>query len=138
MNKLYAESHIRNLILMAKSDNHMDDRELAVILKIGQEKGFSKDEIEYFIQDDSNFDLIQPTEIIECFEQLYDLGLVMIADGIIEDDEIDFCTDFAEKLGLSSKEANMITFSIAEGLENNFSKYTIYETTKKLLQEIGE
>lgn len=138
MDRLYAESHIRNLILMAKSDDHMDERELAVILKIGQEKGFSKDEIEYFIQDDSNFDLIQPTEIIECFEQLYDLGLVMMADGIIEDDEIDFCTDFAEKLGLSSKEANMITLSIAEGLENSFSKHTIYQTTKKLLQEIGE
>ena len=63
MNRIYNESHIRNLILMAKSDNYIDHRELDVIYTIGEEKGFSREEIEYFLIDDSQFELIQPQEI---------------------------------------------------------------------------
>lgn len=138
MNQLYAESHIRNLILMAKSDNYLDQRELAIIMKIGLEKGFTEDEINYFVRDDSYFDLIPPKQLIECFEQLYDLGLVMMADGIIQDNELNYYKKFAEKLGLSNKHANFVTLTIVEGLDNNFGKNTIFQASKKFLQEIEE
>lgn len=138
MNQIYNESHIRNLILMAKSDDHVDDTELEIIFKIGKERGFTEQEINYFLKDETSFKIIQPKEIEECFEQLYDLALVMMADGIIEDDEMDFCTEFAEELGLESKEASFIVMSIVEGLENNFAKTTIYQTSRKFLEELED
>ncbi len=138
MNQFYNESHIRNLILMAKSDNHVHDKELEVIFRIGKERGFTEQEINGFIEDNSSFKIIQPKEIKECFEQLYNLVLVMMADGIVEDNEMDFCTAFAEKLGLDTKPAIFTVMSIVEGLEDNFTKTTIYQTARKFLEELTD
>ena len=39
------ESHVRNLILMAKADNSIDKSELEVIFTVGKQRGFSKEEV---------------------------------------------------------------------------------------------
>ncbi|MCP4520832.1 MAG: TerB family tellurite resistance protein [Cytophagales bacterium] len=137
MGSFHNESHIKNLIMMAQSDDHVDQSEIDIICSIAKNRGISEEKVKELIASgDTDFEISKPDTIDECFEQLYDLALVMMADGIIDDDEMDFCTDFAEQLGLAPKEANFIVLSIVEGLENQFSKSTIHQASERFLAHI--
>ncbi len=129
------ESHLRNLILMAKSDNDIDKSELEVIFKVGQDRGFSNEEIKKFLVDTTERELYVPDNDKERFEQLYDLTQVMLADGIIEDDEMEFCTDFAGRLGFRKTIAWLLILMILEGLEKSVDKEWIYDRCYALLRE---
>ncbi|WP_158838324.1 hypothetical protein [Polaribacter sp. L3A8] len=43
------KGHFLNLYMIALSDNNFDEKELETILKIGEEKGISKEEFEKII-----------------------------------------------------------------------------------------
>ena len=127
------ESHVRNLILMAKADNSIDKSELEVIFTVGKQRGFSKEEVIECIQDNKRTGLIKPEAVIEKFEQLHDLVLVMLADGVIEDDEMDFIVNFANKLGFRKVTSAFIVTYILEGREHDLSQRQIYNRIKKIL-----
>ena len=127
------ESHVRNLILMAKADNSIDKRELEVIFKVGKEHGFSKEEVIEFIKDNKSTGLIKPESVMEKFDQLHDLALVMLADGVIEDEEMDFIVNFSNKLGFRKVTSAFIVTYILEGREQDLSQRQIYKRIKKTL-----
>lgn len=127
------ESHVRNLILMAKSDNSIDRKELEIIMQIGKERGFDREEVIDFIKDNKRTGLIRPESVLEKFEQLHDLVMVMLADGLIEDDEMDFIVNFANKLGFRKVTSAFIVTYILEGKEQGLSQRQIYNRIKKIL-----
>ena len=127
------ESHVRNLILMAKSDNSIDKKELEVIMQVGKERGFDRDEVIEFIKDNQRTGLIRPDTVLEKFEQLHDLVLVMLADGVIEEDEMDFIVNFANKLGFRKVTSAFIVTYILEGKEQDLSQRQIFNRIKKIL-----
>jgi len=127
------ESHVRNLILMAKSDNSIDKSELEVIFKIGKERGFSQEEVKDFIKDNKRTGLVRPDTVLEKYEQLFDLVQVMLADGIIEDDEMEFIVNFANKLGFRKITSAFVVTYILEGIESDLSARQIYNRIKKIL-----
>ncbi len=129
------ESHLRNLILMAKSDNDIDKTELEVIFGIGKERGFSDGQIKEFLIDSNRRELYIPDNDLERFDQLYDLTQVMLADGVVEDDEMDFCTGFAGKLGFRKTISWMLILLILEGIEKGIDKEWIYDRCHGFLRE---
>lgn len=124
------ESHMRNLILMAKSDNSIDESEVEVIINIGLERGFTQKQIKDMIRNNHDPQIIKPEGDREMFEQLYDLTLVMCADGIIEDDEMEFITNFANEIGFRKTSSAFIVVSILEGMDNNLSVDEIFTKTR--------
>jgi hypothetical protein len=113
---------------MAKSDHSIDQSELEVTYKIGLHRNFTESEIKDLLRNNDRHKLIIPENDQDKFEQLYDLILVMMADGIIEDDEMEFCIDFGNKLGLRKTRAALLIIEIVEGLEGDFD---IFNKTKK-------
>lgn len=129
------ESHLKNLILMARSDNDIDTNEVQEIFKIGLERGFSEEEVKGFLTQKGRNELIIPENDTERFEQLYDLTKVMLADGIIEDDEMEFCTGFAGKLGFRKTISWLLILLILEGIEKGVDKEWIYDRCRSFLKE---
>ncbi len=127
------ESHLKNLILMARSDNDIDKSEVDVIMKIGKERGFTEVQIKDMLKSNERTDLITPENDNERFEQLYDLTQVMLADGIIEDDELEYCTKFANKIGFRKTISWMLILLILEGVEKGVDKEWIYHRCKHYL-----
>lgn len=88
------------LISLAKTDGTIDDKEMALIMRIGHAHGFSDVQIADFIEKsdpaDVDFDILNPEEK---FETLYDLVHLMKVDGRVFDEEIFFCMNMARKLG---------------------------------------
>lgn len=124
------ESHMRNLILMAKSDNSIDKSEVEVIIKIGLQRGFTEKQVKTMIRNNQDPNIVKPEGEKEMFEQLYDLTLVMCADGIIEDDEMEFITGFANEIGFRKTSSALIVVCILEGMDNNLPQEQIYQETK--------
>ena len=94
--------HLNILAQLAKVDGHADDSELKVIRTVGASKNISDVEIERAIEEaDSSTPLpsLEAMEKEEKMELLYNLALVMKADGIIHKEEMKFCLGVIKKLG---------------------------------------
>ena len=127
------EAHLRNLILMARSDNDIDKSEVDVIVNIGIDRGFTEGQIKKMLKNNDRSELFIPDNDHERFDQLYDLTQVMLADGIIEDDEMEYCTNFANKIGFRKTISWLLILLILEGVEKGVDKEWIYHRCKHYL-----
>lgn len=133
------ESHMKNLIMMARSDNSIDKTEVDVIMQIGEERGLSKARVKELLTSKDKAKIIPPDSPRDMFEQLFDLTRVMCADDVIEDDEMEFVTGFANKIGFRKMSSAFIVDRILEGMEEKLSKDQIFEATKMYMRtKIGE
>ena len=90
------------------------------------------------IRNDRTPEIIPPEGEKEMFDQLYDLTLVMLADGIIEEDEMEFVTGFANQIGFRKTSSAFIVDSILEGMENKQTQNQIYRETQSFMKNIIE
>ena len=84
-------SHIKNLIALAAADGHVDDCEVDFIAEVGARMGIKDEEVKRIFK--------HPESEDEKLVLLYDYVVVMMADKIIDDNELTFCYDTVEKLG---------------------------------------
>ena len=93
------KGHLLNLAALAKADGHIDEREMKFILAVGKRNGIRPREVQSLVagaKDGSN-DL--PTNDSERFDQIFDLVDMMLADGIVDETEMDFCIVMAAAPG---------------------------------------
>ncbi len=99
------KSHIINLYMLALSDGNFAPEELDVILRIAEEKGFSKQEFEKIISNPINIEFQIPDNFIEKIKLLFDFVKVILADNIIEEEEISMFMSFCKKFGFKENES---------------------------------
>ena len=66
-----------------------------------------------------------PSNDSERFDQIYDLVEMMLADGIIDDSEMDFCIDMAEKLGFRKAVVGVLVRKISMGVKDGLKREDI-------------
>ncbi|MCU0428388.1 MAG: TerB family tellurite resistance protein [Cytophagaceae bacterium] len=93
------KSHLANLVAIAKSDGDFSVAEKRLIFDIGVKNGLSTDEVKKIIRSEKPIEFKVPENDSERFDELFDLCLMMNADGEISEDEISNCIELAEKLG---------------------------------------
>lgn len=87
------------LVQLSKADNYVDEKEKARIHQIGENLGYTKEEVENIIDYPiRNYKLNSLTED-EKFEYLFDIIQLMKIDGKVFQSEIKFCEKLAIKLG---------------------------------------
>lgn len=94
--------HLKVLVQLAKVDGTADDTELELIRQIGSSNNVSSEEIDEAIAEAEASDPIPSLDhlsVDDRFELLYNLVLVMKADGIIDTEEVKFCKAMVRKLG---------------------------------------
>ncbi len=96
----YKKNHIRNLLALAKADEHMDEKEIEMLYKIGRRYGLKDWQIKNLIESPDTYELNIPDNFNDRMNLLYDLMLMVYADGKIEPREITFCEDVAMRFGL--------------------------------------
>lgn len=103
-NKL--KGHFLNLYMLALSDNNFDEKELEIILQIGEEKGISQSEFEQIIINPTSVEIQYPTEFIDRIRLLYDFVRVIWADNKVEKDEKDSFLKFCNKFSFDKQESD--------------------------------
>jgi hypothetical protein len=126
-------SHFKHLVAIAKLDGHISREELIFLDKIGRKNHLSPDDIASLINTSDLGDLIVPKELRIKFELLYEALEMTYADGFISEDELDFCNDFAVKLGFKKEITTVIVRRIGMGLELKDPKENIYFNIKPFM-----
>jgi len=94
--------HLNILVQLAKVDGETDETELELIREIGKSNRLSDDDIEMVIETteaDDHLPALQELSPDEKTELMYNLVLMMKADGIIHREEMKFCLKVTRKLG---------------------------------------
>lgn len=91
------KSHFLRLYQMALTDDEFDVLELQMLYHLADERGIPKEELEKLFFNSIDYKLSIPEELNTRIEYLYDLTLIMWADGKITDDEINTLKKYCKK-----------------------------------------
>jgi uncharacterized membrane protein YebE (DUF533 family) len=127
------KSHIVNLAALAKADGHIDEREMNFIVAIGQKNGMRAAEVRNVVANASAVNLMLPDNDSERFDQIFDLVDMMLADGVVDDHEMEFCIDMAGKLGFRKAIVGVLVRKISMGVKDGLPREQIKEETQSFL-----
>ena len=95
----FKKSHLRNLISLAKADGHLHPDEEKMIYKMGEKYGLKDRQVASLLRSDKKTELHVPDTHEAKMDQLYDIVMMVYADGVVEDTEIAFCEEVVDKFG---------------------------------------
>ena len=96
----YKKNHIKNLLALAKADGHVHEKEQVMLFKIGKRYGLKDRQVQELIHSNEKFSVNVPDNFHDQMNVLYDLMLMVWADGVVEKKEIAFCESLVKKFGL--------------------------------------
>ncbi len=99
----YKKNHIKNLLALAKADGFVHEKEQLMLFKIGKRYGLKDRQVQELIASDEKFTVNVPDNFQDKMNVLYDLMLMVWADGVIEKKEIAFCEDLVKKFGMKKE-----------------------------------
>lgn len=130
------KNHIQNLAALAKADGHLDEREMSFIVAVGKKNGIRDAEIRSLVANSSAGRVVAPSNDSDRFDQIFDMVDMMLADGIVDDSEMDFCTVMAEKLGFRQDVVGLLVKHISQGVKDGLDRDIVKTDTQALLASI--
>lgn len=127
------KSHIMNLVALAKADGHIDEREMNFIVAVGRKNGIRTGEVRTLVANCGSGRMIIPDNDSERFDQIFDLVDMMLADGVVDEHEMDFCINMAEKLGFRKAIVGVLVRKISMGVRDGLPREHIKEETQAFL-----
>jgi uncharacterized membrane protein YebE (DUF533 family) len=127
------KNHLLNLGALAKVDGHIDAAELNYIIAIGQKNGMKTEEVKSLMANSDSVTFHLPDNDSERFDQIYDLVEMMLADGIVDDNEMDFCQEMATKLGFRKAIVGVLVRKITMGVKDGLSREHIKTESQAFL-----
>lgn len=127
------KGHLLNLAALAKADGHIDAREMNFILAVGKKNGLRESEVQDLISGSKGASNDLPANDSERFDQIFDLVDMMLADGIVDETEMDFCIMMAEKLGFRKAIVGVLVRKISQGVKDGLPRERIKEESNSFL-----
>jgi uncharacterized membrane protein YebE (DUF533 family) len=127
------KGHLCNLAALAKADGHIDDREMNFIVTVGKKNGVSATDVRKLVSGNTVCESDLPTNDSERFDQIFDLVDMMLADGIVDETEMDFCIMMAEKLGFRKAIVGVLVRKISQGVKDAMPRERIKEESLSFL-----
>lgn len=127
------KNHMVNLYLIALSDGHFAIEELDEIVKIGEEKGFTKEEFEKIVSQ-PNIQFHLPNDFVKRIELLYDFVKVILADGKIDEGEQHIFMRFCEKFEFGQEQGLALFDWLVEMVKNGVVTGDLYSEIKKQIR----
>ena len=123
MNEITVElkSHFLRLYQMAFSDDNFDLLELQMLYRFAEERGVSKNDLEKFLLEPSHNSTI-PEKFEKKIEYLYDLAIMIWADNVATDDEINTLKKYCLKFGFLEENISNLSQFLLEKAKEKISK----------------
>ena len=107
-------SHMLNLLAVACADGVLEQSEIDLIIIIGKRLGVDADELHRVIQKPQSIKFISPDNNHDRIALLYDMVLVMLINGDIDEGEVLYCKNTAIKLGFDHKIIDLMVQKVIE------------------------
>ena len=130
--------HLNILVQLAKVDGETDDTELDLIREIGKSNRLSDEDIDKVIEitdADDHLPSLQELSVDEKAELMYNLVLMMKADGIIHKEEMNFCLKVTRKMGFAENALYELVSSTDVDSDLDTNKDQLKENALKYLQK---
>jgi len=127
------KSHLRNLVALAKLDGFISKEEFSFLLKVGDRAGVSSNEVKKMMLRTTTIKVSKPESINDRFDLIYDLLEMTLADGVMDENEIDFCIDMAARLGFRPAISGVLVRMIAVDMMEGYKKDQIREKANAYL-----
>lgn len=127
------KGHLLNLVALAKADGHIDAREMSFIVAVGKKNGMSASDVQTLIAGATGASNDLPTNDSDRFDQIFDLVDMMLADGVVDETEMDFCIMMAEKLGFRKAIVGVLVRKISQGVKDALPRERIKEESNAFL-----
>ena len=95
----YKKNHLKNLVALASVDGHIHEDEIAYLYKIGKKYQLKPQQIKKILDQKEQIEPEIPEPHHQKVALLYDLVGMMMADNVIEDEEMEFCKKMFKKFG---------------------------------------
>jgi uncharacterized tellurite resistance protein B-like protein len=96
----YKKNHIKNLLALSRADGHMHPKETQMLIKIGRRYGLKERQVKEIIGQEAAHEVNVPDNFHDKMNLLYDLVMMVYADGVVEESEVKFCEDVVKRFGL--------------------------------------
>lgn len=117
------QTHFLNLYSMALADAGFDEKEIAILYRLGEEKGIAKETIDAMLLNPPlPGELNVPDTLVEKIGYLYDYAKMILADGIVHDDEVKTLEKFCLKFQFEENNVPVIAQLLIEAARNDMSK----------------
>lgn len=116
------KSHFRNLIALAVADGKLDESEKKLLDAIASRIGLTEKEALKVLNSPKKVKFTPPSKPEERFEQLYDLVLLMMVDGDIDEDEMEYCRRMAIAYGFKTAAIDELVKHIVTQVKNGVNK----------------
>jgi uncharacterized tellurite resistance protein B-like protein len=114
------KAHFLSLYSMALADASFDEKEIAVLYKLGEERGFPKETIDsMLLTPPTPEELNAPNTLAEKIEYLYDYARIIVADGIVHSEEVATLEKFCSKFQFQDQNVPVIAQLLIEAATNN-------------------
>jgi uncharacterized membrane protein YebE (DUF533 family) len=107
----YKKNHIRNLLALAKVDGHMHEKEERLLYRIAKRYGLKDRQVKQLVDSNEKYTIIVPDNHNDKMNLLYDLVLMVYADGIVDEHEIEFCEEAVKQFGMKK---GLVTWLLEE------------------------
>jgi uncharacterized tellurite resistance protein B-like protein len=117
------QTHFLNLYSMALADSKFDEKEIAILYRLGEERGVAKETIDAMILNpplSQNINI--PNTLSEKIEYLYDYAKMILADGIVDNEEVSTLEKFCIKFQFEETNVPIIAQLLIEAARNNMAK----------------
>lgn len=122
------KSHFLRLYQMAFADDNFDVLELKMLYRFAEERGLTKDHLNEILLNPSHESEV-PDTLEEKIEYLYDLAIMIWADGIVTEDETNTLKKYCLKFEFLEENIEDICEFL---LENAREKISLKELTAKM------
>jgi len=123
----FRKGHLQNLVALAKADGHIHEEEIKLIYKIGEKYKLKTWQIDEILNDPVLYELTIPEKTRQKIGLLYELVLVMMADGIVHPKEMEFCRSAVIKFGLSMEVLDKLIRYYEDGAEDHLNWSTFLD-----------
>jgi uncharacterized tellurite resistance protein B-like protein len=128
------KSHLKNLVSLAKLDGQVTKSEFDFLINVGFRNGVSSSDIKKMMLRSTTIKVTKPENDNERFEIIYDLIEMVLADGVMDEIELDFAIDLAVKLGFRPAISGVLVRKIALDRVDGLSKEEIRNKVKAFLE----
>ncbi len=128
--KLNTLNHLNDLLNMALADSNIDINELTLIYEMGLEKGITKAEIDELQSNIKATSVEPPKELKDKVKLLFDLCLIIWADGKVVKEEKDLLLKFIVQCKFKKEDAEEIADYLLERTKAKASLEEILDEIK--------
>lgn len=125
------KEHFIDLIQVALADGIIDQKEMELLHRMGRNLGFTDPEIDGLIESSYKAVHVPPYELSKRFEQVYNIVKMILADGLIDDNEMRLANIYATKLSFTENEIPKLLALLINGIREGKDEEDLLEIYKK-------